>query len=275
MAAGVAADGGKVMQINDDESVKVVAQGEIAELLLNRPKHLNALSPDLLASLIAQLEKVLKEKSLRCIVISGAGEKAFAAGADISSMAQLGPRAIADYVELGQRAMRAIETAAVPVIAAVNGYALGGGLELALACDLIFASSRAQLGQPEVNLGIIPGFGATQRLAQRCGVGAARWLIYSGERISAEEALRLGVVDKVFPAENFITQVRASAELIASKGPLAVQQAKKVILQSQEEQLLSGLRREVEGFLATFATVDREEAMQAFLQKRPAVFRGK
>src|SRR5690606_5525370 len=146
-------------------------------------------------SLILILEKLEKNAKTKVLLISGSGEKAFVAGADIHSMSQLGPRAIADYVELGQRAMRKIETVPFPVIAVVSGFALGGGLELALACDLIIASENAKLGQPEVNLGILPGFGGTQRLPARCGTGTARRLIYSGEMIDAAEAYRIGLVD--------------------------------------------------------------------------------
>lgn len=205
----------------------------------------------------------------------GSGPKAFVAGADIRSMSQFGPRAIADYLELGQRTMRAIESLAVPVIAAVHGFALGGGLELALACDLIVCSASAKLGQPEVSLGIIPGFGGTQRLIHRCGVGQARRLCYSGELIAAEEARVIGLADRVFPDESFDAEVIAMAELIGSKAPLAVQGVKRVIHRSQETSLLSGLRHEVEEFLTLFSTADREEGMEAFIQKRKPNFTGR
>ena len=188
-------------------------------------------------------------------------------------MVDLGPRAIADYVELGQRAMRALELLDLPVIAAVNGFALGGGLELALACDIICASNRAKLGQPEVNLGIIPGFGGTARLAARCGIGAARRLVYSGELVRAEEAQVMGLVDKIFEPEKLLDETRAFAALIAGKAPLAVRGAKRVLRQAQENALHVGLRLEVEEFLRLFASADREEGMQAFLQKREPKFR--
>ena len=197
------------------------------------------------------------------------------AGADVPGMAQLGPRAIADYAELGQRAFRVIETARVPVIAAIKGFALGGGLELALACDMIVASSSAKVGQPEVNLGIIPGFGGTQRLIERCGIGTAKRLVLTGEIITAEEALRLCVVDKVVEPAELLTAARAWGELIASKAPMAVSAGKRVIRQAQEQALLAGLQREVESFLQLFGSADREEGMSAFMQKRPAVFKGK
>jgi len=252
----------------EEESVRLNSVDKISHFSINRPKNLNALNPDVLQSIILLLEKLQKSNNTRVLIISGEGEKAFVAGADIHGMAQLGPRAIADYVELGQRAMRAIETAPFPVIAAVNGYALGGGLELALACDLVVASESSKLGQPEVNLGIIPGFGGTQRLIHRCGIGTARRLTYTGEIIDAAEALRLGLVDKVVPADQIISSAKAIAALIVEKAPLAIQRAKEVIRQSQDPSLLAGLRLEVQAFLELFTTIDREEGMTAFLQKK-------
>lgn len=263
------------MTIMDEESVRLVTEGQIATIIINRPQSLNALNPDVLQGLVLAMDKVSRNSEVRVIVISGEGKKAFVAGADIHSMAQLGPRAIADYVELGQRVMRTIEMASVPVIAAMNGYALGGGLELALSCDIIVASHSARLGQPEVNLGIIPGFGGTQRLIQRCGIGATRRLVYTGDVIDAEEALSIGLVDKVCPPEELDTVVRDLAKKIAAKAPLAIKRAKQVIRQSQEVSLLSGLRLEVEAFLDLFGTSDREEGMGAFMQKREPKFSGR
>ena len=259
----------------EDDVIRILTSGPITELVVNRPKELNALNPDLLQSFILTMEKLLKSSELRVVIITGAGDKAFVAGADIKTMAHLGQRAIADYIELGQRAMRVIETARVPVIAAVNGYALGGGLELALACDLIVASKIAKFGQPEVNLGIIPGFGGTQRLIQRCGIGTARRLCYTGDLISADEAFQLGVVDKVVEPEAIMTESRNIAQSILKKAPLAIEQVKSVIRRSQEQSLVPGLRMEVESFLTLFPTVDREEGMNAFLQKREPKYIGK
>ncbi len=263
------------MAIMEEESIKVLRSAPIGEILVNRPKALNALNADVLQALNLAVTKLLSDPALRVILIRGEGEKAFVAGADIPGMAVLGPRAIADYVELGQRAMRVIETARVPVIAAVHGYALGGGLELALACDVILASKAAKLGQPEVNLGIIPGFGGTQRLIQRCGIGTARRLILSGEMISGEEAFQLGLVDKLCEPAEFNEMVEKFVATVAAKAPLAVQGAKRVLRSSQETALLSGLRHEVEEFLHLFGTADREEGMSAFVQKREAKFFGR
>jgi enoyl-CoA hydratase len=260
--------------IMEESVVKLEVKASWAEVTINRPQSLNALNADVLTSIILTAEKISKLPEVKSVIITGEGEKAFVAGADIASMSQLGPRAIADYVELGQRAMRALELLPVPVIAAVNGFALGGGLELALSCDLIAASSSAKVGQPEVNLGIIPGFGGTQRLIQRAGLGTARRLVITGELISAEEALRLGIVDYVHAPADLLSKARELCGVIAKKGPLAVRGAKKILRASQEAVLLSGLRLEVEEFLRLFASADREEGMEAFLKKREAAFRG-
>lgn len=263
------------MTLMDSKTVLAEGDEKIAIISINRPESLNALNIDVLTSLIQEFERLKVITTLRAVIITGKSDKAFVAGADVASMNGLGSRAIADYVELGQRVMRIIEKFPRPVIAAVNGFALGGGLELAMACDLIIASSNAKVGQPEVNLGIIPGFGGTQRLLQRCSVGTARYLCYTGEIISAEEALKFGIVDKVVEPESLMEVAVEIAQKISSKGPLAVTAAKEVIRDAIDMQLTSGLRKEVESFLSLFATKDREEGMQAFLQKRKPTFQGK
>jgi enoyl-CoA hydratase len=264
-----------MVTLMEENTVLVERDGAIVTVTINRQESLNALNPDVLQGLIIEFGKIASDPSIRSVIITGRGPKGFVAGADIRSMNGLGPRPIADYVELGQRAMRLIETCEVPVIAAVNGFALGGGLELALACDIIVCCESAKLGQPEVNLGIIPGFGGTQRLIQRCGVGAARRLCYTGDLIGAEEARVIGLADKVVPDAQLLDEVTKMATTIASKAPLAVKGAKKVINQAHQSLLLSGLRLEVEEFLKLFGTADREEGMTAFLQKRPATFTGR
>jgi enoyl-CoA hydratase len=261
--------------ILEENTVLLEHDGPIATITINRPESLNALNPDVLQGVILALGKIASNPSIRSVIITGKGPKAFVAGADIRTMSQLGPRPIAEYVELGQRAMRTIETFDVPVIAAVNGFALGGGLELALACDLIVCAESAKLGQPEVNLGIMPGFGGTQRLIQRCGIGTARRLCYTGELIGAEEARMVGIADKVAPDAQLMDEVKKIATTIASKAPLAIKGTKKVINQAHQSLLLSGLRLEVEEFLRLFETADREEGMDAFLQKREAKFTGR
>ncbi len=259
----------------NEEVLSTRIDGDIAELIVNRPDNLNALNIDVLSSIILTFDKLKKEYSIKAVVITGAGEKAFVAGADIPLLQQLGKRAAADYIELGQRAMRAIETAPFPVLAAVNGYALGGGLELALACDIILASQSAKFGAPEVNLGIIPGFGGTQRLIHRCGIGAARRLVLTGDIIDAAEAKSIGLADVVAAEGSLQETAWKMAQTIASKGPIAVREAKGLLRRSQEQILLSGLQQEVEAFLRTFETVDREEGMLAFMQKRKAKFTGR
>jgi len=264
-----------MVTLMEENTVLVERDGAIVTVTINRQESLNALNPDVLQGLIIEFGKIAADPTIRSVIITGRGPKAFVAGADIRSMHGLGPRPIADYVELGQRAMRLIETCEVPVIAAVNGFALGGGLELALACDITVCCESAKLGQPEVNLGIIPGFGGTQRLLQRCGIGAARRLCYTGDLIGAEEARIIGLADKVVPDAQLIEEVKKMATTIASKAPLAVKGVKKVINEAHQSLLLSGLRLEVEEFLKLFGTADREEGMTAFLQKRPATFTGR
>lgn len=263
------------MAIMEKASVVYEEAGCLGWLTVNRPESLNALNVDVLQSILLKIDEIRRNPEIRSVAITGAGEKAFVAGADIATMSQLGPRPIADYIELGQRVMREIELLPIPVIAAVNGFALGGGLELALSCDFIIAAETAKLGQPEVNLGIIPGFGGTQRLLTRCGVGNTRKLVYTGDLISADDALKIGLVDEVVSTAALKERIGIISQKIASKAPLAVSGAKEVIRKNIETQLLPGLRYEVEKFLELFQTKDREEGMGAFLQKRAALFEGK
>lgn len=255
--------------------VVVVEIDSHARITINRPESLNALTREVLEGLGAAIEEIDRNSSVQVVSIYGAGGKAFVAGADIKSMVDLDRNAIAEYVELGQGVMQAVEACRVPVIAAVDGFALGGGMELALACDVIIASEKAKFGQPEVNLGIIPGFGGTQRLLQRCGIGAARRLVYTGEIIGSGEAYALGIVDRVVAVGEVQNEVNRIADLIQTKGPLAVQMAKKVIFEAASDQLNRGLKREVDGFLNLFETQDRSEGMRAFLEKRSPNFVGK
>lgn len=259
----------------EENTIQVQRDGAIRIVTLNRPERLNALNPDLLQGLVIELGKIAADKEARVVVVTGSGEKSFVAGADIHSMNQLGPRAMADYLELGQRAMRMIESLSPPVIAAVNGFAFGGGLELALACDIVVCKESAKLGQPEVDLGIMPGFGGTQRLIHRCGVGTAKRLCMTGERLSAADACALGVVDIVFSDGDFRAEVEKLAKTIAAKAPFAVQGVKRAINRASEGMLLSGLRHEVEEFLRLFGSADREEGMNAFLEKRAPNFTGR
>lgn len=254
-----------------EDWVSLELRQQVAWLTIARPKALNALNSAVLSALEGRIEE-LRRLSPRCLVIGGAGEKAFVAGADIAEMEQLSPDAAYAFARRGQKVFADIEELPFPVIAAVRGFALGGGLELALACDLIVASDAAQLGQPEITLGIIPGFGGTQRLARRVGHGAARWLVLTGRRISAVEALRLGLVDEVVPAAEFPARVQALAEELAARPAFALRQAKALLRAAGEVALDRGLEHEAAAFGLVFAHSDRAEGMRAFLERRAARF---
>jgi len=246
----------------------------VATVTINRPQALNALNPATLQELLACSDELQHDRGVHCVLLTGAGDRAFVAGADIAAMETMSPFEARGFSRLGQRVMRMWEELPVPVIAAVNGFALGGGLELALACDLIVAADSAKFGQPEINLGITPGFGGTQRLARRVGVAAARWLIYSGDMIAAAEAFRLGLVYRVLPSSELMPEVRKMAATLAGKAPIALQQAKAAINVGTEVDLEDGCRYEAEAFALTFGSQDRSEGMRAFLEKRRAVFKG-
>lgn len=254
-----------------NEAVRLDFEDRMAWLTVARPAALNALNTAVLTGLAEALERVASSEA-RCLVLRGEGEKAFVAGADIAELAELDPPAAQRFAQLGQQVFQRIEALSCPVLAAVNGYALGGGLELALACDLIVAADHAQFGQPEITLGIVPGFGGTQRLIRRVGPGAARWLIFSGKRISAAEALRLRLVDQVVPAPELAGTVRALASELAAKPRLALQQAKRLLRLAAETPLAHGLQAEAAAFAVCFAHPDRVEGMRAFLEKRAPRF---
>jgi enoyl-CoA hydratase len=249
-------------------------ESAIAILTLNRPDKLNALTSELLEELDAALIKLSHDDTVSCAILTGAGEKSFAAGADIAAMLDMSTEQARAFSELGHRVGSRIEKAPFPVIAAVNGFAFGGGCELALACDFIYASDKAKLGQPEVNLGIIPGFGGTQRLARRVGIARARELCYTGDTVLAEEALRLGLVNAVVPHAELMTKVREVATKIASKGRLAIAQCKRVLYTGADVPLDVANALETQSFAMLFGTKDRAEGMKAFVEKRKATFIG-
>lgn len=256
------------------ENILLEVDAAVAVVTVNRPKALNALNPATLTELGRCMSELAAAGTTRCAIVTGSGERAFVAGADIAAMEKMSAaqgRAMALH---GQAVMRQLELLPFPVIAAVNGFALGGGMELAMACDLIIAAASAKFGQPEINLGIIPGFGGTQRLARRVGTGTARWLVYSGEMISAEEARRLGLVERVVEPADLLGEARKLATQLAAKAPLALKQAKAAINAGIEADLDTGCRYEAESFAVTFATADRAEGMRAFLEKRAASFQG-
>ena len=214
-------------------------------------------------------------RAVRCVILTGAGEKAFVAGADIAAMEHLSVEEARRFSELGRRLAARIEGLAAPVIAAVNGFALGGGLELALACDFIIAATNARLGQPEVNVGVLPGFGGTQRLARRVGIGRARQLIYTGEPITAEEARSWGLCNEVTGPSELLPRARALAERIAGRSPLAVTAAKRAIRAGEDLPLERALMLEQDAFASLFASEDQKEGMRAFLEKRPPAWHGR
>jgi enoyl-CoA hydratase len=261
----------------DYEHLLIERDGHLLTVTINRPDKLNALN----AKLTAELTHVVHhhrfargDEAPRVMILTGAG-KAFVAGADIAAMAELSAPEAHAFAEAGHRLGYQIEQAPFPVIAAINGFALGGGCELVLACDLAYAADTAKLGQPEVNLGVIPGFGGTQRLTRRVGVGKARELIYTGDIIGADEARRIGLVNDVFPAAELLPKVREIALKIASKGPLAVAAAKRVIGRGADIELAVANELEAQAFGVLFGSADQREGMAAFLGKRKATFTGK
>ncbi|MFM7202347.1 MAG: enoyl-CoA hydratase-related protein [Myxococcota bacterium] len=249
-------------------------QGPIAIVTLNRPAALNALNRATLRELDQVLEHVEGTPSIVSLIITGAGPKSFVAGADISEMQNMDAAQALGFAQLGIAVGNRMRSLQAVIIAAVNGFALGGGCELALACDIILASDNAKFGQPEVNLGVIPGFGGTQRLARRVGPMWAKHLILSAEIIGAEEAARLGLVTRVYPQAQLLAEAKKLASTIAGKGPVAVRRAKEVIDNGLDVPLSEGLALESEAFAACFDTADQKEGMTAFLAKRPAQFKG-
>jgi enoyl-CoA hydratase len=247
----------------------------VVTLTLNRPEKLNSLNEELLRELLAAVTAVGEDPSVRVAILTGAGDRAFAAGADIAAMSTMTAPEARAFAGLGHRIGAAIEESRVPFIAAVNGFALGGGCELALACDFAYASDKAKLGQPEINLGILPGFGGTQRLARRVGAARARELCLTGDTLGAEEALRLGLVNAVVPHAELADKVREVARKIAGKSPLAAAAIKRVVLRGEDVPLPVANELEATAFSALFGTGDQREGMGAFLEKRAPKFEGR
>lgn len=245
----------------------------IALVTLNRPKALNALNAETIAELDSLFDAIAADKKVRVVILTGAGDKAFVAGADISELAKMDSFSAKEFAQAGHYMMAKIADLPVPVIAAVNGFALGGGCELSLACDFVYASEKASFGLPEETLGLIPGFGGTQRLSRRVGPAMAMELILTARRISADEALKIGLVNKVLPAEELLDAAKKTAALIASMGPAAVSLAKAAVHRGVEVDLVSGCYMEREAFGLCFASPDAKEGTGAFLEKRKAKFR--
>ena len=248
-------------------NVLLEMKDHVAVITINRPKALNALSTEVLSDLNSALAEVCQTKSIYALIITGSGEKSFVAGADIAEMKDKNTDEAATYGRFGNQIFSRIENFRCPVIAAVNGFALGGGCELAMACDIRIASSNARFAQPETGLGITPGFGGTQRLPRLVGAGIAKELIYSCRQIKADEALAIGLVNKVVEPENLMEEAMKLANRIATNAPIAVANAKKAINDGLQTNMDAGVSIEVKEFSACFATEDQKLAMNAFVNK--------
>ncbi len=255
-------------------NIKYEVKESTAYVTINRPKALNALNVDVITELKTVFDVIEADDAVTGVILTGEGEKAFVAGADIAQMNHYSALEARAMASAAHSAMNAIEGCSKPVIAAVNGFALGGGCELAMACDIRIASETARMGQPEVNLGIIPGFGGTPRLPRLVGKGMAKYLIMTAEMIDAAEAYRIGLVQKVTPPAELIAECEKVLATINKKGPFAIKLAKKAINNGMEADQSSALNNEIELFALTFATEQQEEGMTAFLEKRAADFKG-
>jgi len=247
--------------------VEFETRGQVGVLTINRPEALNALND----AVISQLDQVLDAidlNAVRCVIVTGAGPKAFVAGADIALMSGLNKQEGAAFSRHGNDVFRKLETLPIPTIAAVNGFALGGGCELSMSCDIRLASEAAVFGQPEVGLGITPGFGGTQRMARLVGMGKAKELIYTARNIKAPEALAIGLVQAVYPAEELMAQAEKMADRIAGNAPIAVRACKKAINGGLQVDVDAGIKIEEELFGTCFDTEDQRNAMTAFVEKR-------
>jgi enoyl-CoA hydratase len=257
------------------QTIELQIEGGIATITLNRPKALNALNLAMVGELQQAMRQVRDEPTVRVVVITGAGDKAFAAGADITEFKGMSPVDAWVFTQQIQMVYLEIERLPKPVIAAVNGYALGGGCELMLACDIVYASDRAKIGQPEINLGIIPGSGGTQRLPRLIGKQRAKELVLTGDMINAQEAWNLGLLNKVVPSDQLMTEVKKLADKLLAKGALTLKAAKEAIEEGYDIELERGLGIEGKLFALCFATEDKTEGVNAFLEKRPPNFKGK
>jgi enoyl-CoA hydratase len=254
-------------------SVRLDRDGAVAIITVDRPEALNAFDVDTLGALRVRLREL--DEDARVVVLTGAGDRAFAAGADIKYMSELDVAEAKEWGELGHEVGRLLETIPQPTIAAINGFALGGGCELALACDIRYAATNAKIGQPEINLGIIPGWGGTQRLARVAGIGVAKELILTGRAVDAQEALRIGLVNAVFEPDELLDKTLETARLLASKSPIALAAAKAAVNRALHGDHPGNLTRESTDFGELFASEDAREGMRAFVEKREARFVGR
>lgn len=250
------------------KNVILEKEDHLAIVTINRPKALNALNSETLNDINAVLDDLEKDNNIYAVILTGAGEKSFVAGADIAEMKDLNEEEGRKFGELGNKVFRRLETLDKPVIAAINGFALGGGCEISMACDIRIASETALFGQPEVGLGITPGFGGTQRLARIVGIGRAKEIIYSAQNINADEAYRIGLVNKVVPLEELMTTAKKLAGKIMRNAPIAVKLCKDAINRGMQVDIDTAVAIEAEDFGKCFATEDQTEGMTAFLERR-------
>jgi enoyl-CoA hydratase len=247
---------------------------KIALVTFNRPEAMNALSPGVMGEFSEILEQIRANDDIAVVVLTGAGDKAFIAGADIKVMMDQNTLEARHFSAFGQETILKMESLPQPVIAAVNGFCLGGGCEIAMGCDFIYASEKAKFGQPEINLGIIPGFGGTQRLARLVGKNLAKELCMTGEMLKAEEAMAIGLVNKVFPPDQLIPEVMKTAGIIAAKGRVSVRAVKQLIDRGVQIELRSALLMETDAFGALRSSIDAQEGLTAFVEKRKPDFKG-
>lgn len=255
--------------------VDIAIDNHVATVTMNRPEALNAFNPEQMRGVIDAFNDLRDDERVRVAILTGAGERSFAAGADIKKMATMSSAEGFAFGRLGHELANAIERFPRPVIAAVNGYALGGGCEVALASDIRLASENAVFAQPEVTLGIPPGWGGSQRLTRLIGPGLAAELIFTGRRVSADEALRIGLVNAVYPPNELLPAARSLADAIAKNSPRAVAQSKRLIRLALDGDIDAGLRAEADAFGEAFETEDQREGMGAFVEKRAATFTGR
>lgn len=255
-------------------NIKYEVKDKLAVITVNRPQALNALNMDVLDEMTDAFTAIRTDQEVQAVIVTGEG-RSFVAGADIAEMSKLNALEGRYMMEKGHRLMNMIESLPKPVIAAINGFALGGGCELAMACDIRLASEKAKFGQPEVGLGIIPGFGGTQRLSRLVGKGMAKYLILTAGMIDAAEALRIGLVERVLPPDQLAEEAEKTARAIMSKAPVAVATAKNAIDNGYDMDMKSASAYEVQSSVVCFASADKKEGMAAFLEKRPANFSGK
>ena len=257
------------------ENIIYQVEEGIATITFNRPKALNALNAALLGELSDALDKIAADEDVRVLILTGSGDKAFVAGADITELATFNSLSAKSFVTFGQSVLDKLQKLPIIVIAAVNGFALGGGTEIAIACDFIYASENAKFGQPEINLGLIPGFGGTQRLPRLIGTNMAKELIFTGKMVSAAEGNQVGLVNKVVAPEALIDEVMKVAKEIAAKGKVSLRAAKQAINNGINTDLATGLKIEIDAFALSYSSTDAKEGTSAFLEKRKPDFTGK